>query len=89
MPVHDSVLLRDRDRISRRELDVLACAADGLSAGATAQRLFIQEQTVKFHRSNIFRKLGVNNSTGAVLEAIRRGLLPCPCPNAHRERDSV
>lgn len=55
--------------LTQRELEVLALVADGLSNREIAQRLFVTQQTVKFHLGNIFRKLGVANRTQAARRA--------------------
>jgi DNA-binding NarL/FixJ family response regulator len=61
--------------LTPRELDVLAALADGLSNKAIAARLGISEETVKFHLSAIFGKLGASNRTDAVRQALRRGIV--------------
>ena len=61
--------------LTARELDVLAALADGLSNKAIAARLGISEETVKFHLSAIFGKLGASNRTDAVRQALRRGIV--------------
>jgi DNA-binding NarL/FixJ family response regulator len=48
--------------------------ARGLSNKQISQELWITEQTVKFHLSNIYRKLDVSNRTGAVRWAHENGL---------------
>ena len=40
--------------------------------------LWVTEQTVKFHLSNVYRKLGVANRTEASRWAQLHGLLPLP-----------
>jgi DNA-binding CsgD family transcriptional regulator len=40
-----------------------------------AKRLWVTRQTVKFHLSNIYRKLGVSNRTAAARWAYDKGLL--------------
>jgi LuxR family maltose regulon positive regulatory protein len=62
--------------LSERELEVLAAIAEGLTNQETAQRLFISERTVKWHASNIYGKLQVNNRTQAVARARSLGILP-------------
>jgi DNA-binding NarL/FixJ family response regulator len=52
-------------QLTRRELEILTLVAEGLPNGDIARRLWITEQTVKFHLSNIYRKLGVSNRTQA------------------------
>lgn len=51
--------------ISERESVVLSALARGLSNREIGKELWITEQTVKFHLSNIYRKLGVSNRTEA------------------------
>ena len=68
---------RARDAgLTGRELTVLLCLADGLTAGAIAHRLGCSVRTVGKHSENIHRKLGVRDRLSAVLEAQRRGILP-------------
>jgi DNA-binding NarL/FixJ family response regulator len=54
-----------RAALTAREAQILRLAARGLTNGAIARELWITEQTVKFHLSNIYRKLGVSNRTEA------------------------
>jgi DNA-binding NarL/FixJ family response regulator len=49
--------------------------AQGLSNGLIAKQLWVTEQTVKFHLSNIYTKLGVSNRTAASRVAQLNGLL--------------
>jgi DNA-binding NarL/FixJ family response regulator len=59
---------RQSDRLpglTRREAEVLELVAEGYSNGRVAVLLWVTEQTVKFHLSNIYRKLGVANRTEA------------------------
>ena len=69
--------MRDEDvPLTRRELEILRLAAEGRSNAELARQLWVTEQTVKFHLSNIYRKLGVANRTEAARWAQRNGLLP-------------
>lgn len=52
--------------ISKRELEVLALMADGLSNQEIADKLFVSLNTVKTHSSRLFEKLGVKRRTQAV-----------------------
>lgn len=61
--------------LTARELEVLDALADGLSNKAIAARLGISDETVKFHLSAIFGKLGASNRTDAVRQALRRGVV--------------
>ena len=51
--------------LTRRETEILQLVAEGKSNPEVARTLWITEQTVKFHLSNIYRKLGVSNRTAA------------------------
>jgi len=62
--------------LSQRELEVLLILAQGSSNKEVARRLFISLPTVKWHTSNIYGKLGVQNRTQAVAKARALGLLP-------------
>jgi DNA-binding NarL/FixJ family response regulator len=53
--------------LSRREAEVLNCICDGLSHQETAERLNIADQTVKFHASKVYKKLGVENKQEAII----------------------
>jgi len=61
--------------LSDRELSMLRTLARGLSNKAIGQELWITEQTVKFHLTNIYRKLGVENRTQATRVAYEHGVV--------------
>jgi DNA-binding NarL/FixJ family response regulator len=61
--------------LTKREIEILRLAAEGHSNSQLARMLWVTEQTVKFHLSNIYRKLGVANRTEASRWAQRNGLL--------------
>jgi len=61
--------------LTRREREILILVAEGHSNSAMAKRLWVTEQTVKFHLSNIYRKLGVPNRTAATRWAHEHGLI--------------
>jgi two-component system response regulator DevR len=62
--------------LTRRELEILRLVAEGLSNAELAKMLWVTEQTVKFHLSNIYRKLNVSNRTEASRWAQLNDLLP-------------
>ena len=62
-------------QLTRRELEILRLVAEGHSNSQLAQLLWVTEQTVKFHLSNIYRKLNVANRTEASRWAQLNGLL--------------
>jgi DNA-binding NarL/FixJ family response regulator len=61
--------------LTRREIEILRLTAEGLSNGQMAKSLWVTEQTVKFHLSNIYRKIGVRNRTEASRWAQQNGVL--------------
>jgi NarL family two-component system response regulator LiaR len=65
----------DLSVLTKRELEILARVAEGKSNAAIARELWVTEQTVKFHLSNIYRKLGVANRTAASRWAHEHGVV--------------
>jgi DNA-binding NarL/FixJ family response regulator len=62
--------------LTDRELEILRLVGEGHSNRELARMLWVTEQTVKFHLTNIYRKLGVSNRTEAGRWAQAHGLLP-------------
>jgi DNA-binding NarL/FixJ family response regulator len=62
--------------LTRREEEILRLVAEGHSNAQLARMLWVTEQTVKFHLSNVYRKLDVANRTEAARWAQLNGLLP-------------
>ena len=60
--------------LSARQLDVLRLLVDGRPNKDICRVLNLTESTVKTHLAAIFRKLGVNNRTQAVVAVARRGV---------------
>lgn len=63
------------DELTHRELEVLTLVASGRSNAEISKHLWLSHQTIKFHLTNLYRKLGVHNRTEAALFAYRTGLL--------------
>lgn len=63
----DSTL--QEEPLSNRERDILILISEGLTNKAIADRLYISLSTVKWHTSNIYGKLEVQNRTEAVAKA--------------------
>jgi DNA-binding NarL/FixJ family response regulator len=61
--------------LSERELTILQAVARGLSNQAISREFWITEQTVKFHLTNVYRKLGVSSRTEAARYAFSRGIV--------------
>jgi DNA-binding NarL/FixJ family response regulator len=68
--------------LTRRELEILRLVAEGHSNSELGRMLWVTEQTIKFHLSNIYRKLGVSNRTEASRWAQLNGLLTPQHPGA-------
>ncbi len=64
--------------LTERELTMLEAISRGLSTKAISRELWVSEKTVKFHLTNIYRKLGVHNRTGAMRYAFENGLIASP-----------
>ncbi|HEY5431305.1 MAG TPA: response regulator transcription factor [Solirubrobacteraceae bacterium] len=60
--------------LTDRERSILSAVATGLTTAAISRDLWISEHTIKFHLTNIYRKLGVPNRAGAVRYALEHGI---------------
>ena len=65
----------DRPALTEREQEVLALAAEGLSAARIGERLFLSPATVKTHLAHLYEKLGVSDRAAAVAAAFRHRIL--------------
>ena len=74
-PVLVAVDLPASPALTRREIEILRLVSEGHSNGQLARMLWVTEQTVKFHLSNIYRKLDVRNRTEASRWAQLNGVL--------------
>ena len=61
--------------LTEREKEILGLAAEGYTNQRIARELWVTEQTVKFHLSNTYRKLGVANRTEATRYAYMHDLV--------------
>jgi DNA-binding NarL/FixJ family response regulator len=61
--------------LTERELTIIQLSSRGLSNQAIGRELFVTEQTVKFHLTNVFKKLAVANRTEAARWAFAHGLI--------------
>jgi DNA-binding NarL/FixJ family response regulator len=75
----------DHIALTRRETEILRLVGEGKSNRQLARALWVTEQTVKFHLSNVYRKLDVSNRTEASRWAQLHGLgsveAPPPAPS--------
>lgn len=63
------------ETLTDREREVLHLAAEGLTNAEVAERLCISRRTVETHRSNMMRKLKLENQTDLVRYALRKGVI--------------
>jgi DNA-binding NarL/FixJ family response regulator len=73
--LHTNGLALDATPLTSRQLEILRLVSEGHSNAEVARMLWVTEQTVKFHLSNIYRKLEVANRTEASRWARVSGLL--------------
>ena len=64
-----ATLLAQAQSLSRRERDVAALAAQGLTAREIGEKLFISFRTVQTHLEHVYLKLGLESKR----ELVRRG----------------
>lgn len=80
-PASDASTTRNSDatcdpvQLSERELEIIRMIADGLTNKEVADKLFISAHTVTTHRKNIMGKLGLNNTAGLVMYAVKNGIV--------------
>jgi len=63
------------EELSGRELEILSLMAKGAANKEISAQLNIAQSTVKTHITNIFQKLGVNDRTEAVTQALKKGII--------------
>jgi DNA-binding NarL/FixJ family response regulator len=61
--------------LTERERAILEAVAAGKTTAVISRELWVSEHTVKFHLTNIYRKLGVTNRAVAVRDALQTGLV--------------
>jgi two-component system response regulator NreC len=60
---------------SEQEKHIIECCLEGLPSKLIADRLKISVHTVNWHKSNIFRKLGINGTLELVRFAVKNGIV--------------
>ena len=61
--------------LTEREIEILILIAEGLSNKEIGEKLFISHRTVDSHRTNLMKKVGVNNIAGLIRFAIKTGFV--------------
>lgn len=57
--------------LSEREQEIITLIAEGLTNAVISEKLFLSKHTVNTHRKNIMAKLGVKNTAGIVMYAVK------------------
>ncbi|MBI2967788.1 MAG: response regulator transcription factor [Bacteroidetes bacterium] len=65
----------DPVRVTDREIEIIKLIAGGYTNKEIAAKLYLSSHTVHTHRKNIMSKIGVNNTAGIVMYAVRENLL--------------
>ena len=73
VPLPHRIQAEQREKLTKREREVLQLIAQGLSAKDIARRLTVSEATARNHIQSILNKLGVHSRLEAALYAIERG----------------
>jgi DNA-binding NarL/FixJ family response regulator len=61
--------------LSDRENEIITLIAEGLTNIQIAEQLFLSNHTINTHRKNIMSKLGVKNTAGIVMYAVKTNLV--------------
>lgn len=73
-----TITLEDRQTdeiLSKREIEILRLICKEFSNAEIAEKLFLSVSTIETHRKNIIAKLGVNNTVGLVMYALKNKLV--------------
>jgi predicted ATPase/DNA-binding CsgD family transcriptional regulator len=73
--ISDATAAMDAGPLSRREREVAAMVAHGMTSRQIAERLFIAERTAEGHVERIRNKLGVRSRTEVATWAVEHGLV--------------
>lgn len=74
VPLPQRIRAEQREKLTKREREVLQLVAQGLNAKDIARRLTVSEATARNHIQNILSKLGVHSRLEAALYAIEHGI---------------
>ncbi len=67
--------LRNKVKLSEREIEVLTLTAKEFTGKEIAKSLFISLPTVETHKRNLFEKLDVRNAAGMIRKSFELGIL--------------
>jgi len=61
--------------LTRRELEVLELVTKEFTTAEIAEALFLSVRTIEGHRKNLMNKLGVKNTAGLIIKAVREKII--------------
>ena len=73
--IHDEAFSCEAVLISKRECEIIVLISEGNTNVQIADKLFLSSHTVNTHRKNIMSKLGVKNTAGIVMYAVKTNLV--------------
>jgi DNA-binding CsgD family transcriptional regulator len=73
--IDHGLLTCDPVLMSDRENEIIVLIAEGYTNDQIAEMLFLSKHTVNTHRKNILFKLGVKNTAGIVMYAVKTQLV--------------
>ncbi|MDR2785630.1 MAG: LuxR C-terminal-related transcriptional regulator [Treponema sp.] len=62
--------------LTRREIEIVRCIAEGRTVGETAETLTVSGHTITNHLGNVYRKFGTRNRVEVLKLAVSKGILP-------------
>lgn len=80
---------RDLDFLSEREREVLALICRGKSDVEMSEHLKLSENTIRNHVASLYRKIGVNRRSAAIIWARERGITADALGGKRRNRPPV
>ena len=63
------------EQLTDREREILKLVVEGYKTREIAEMLTISQKTVEGHKTSLMKKLGIDNKTGLVKYALRRGII--------------
>jgi DNA-binding NarL/FixJ family response regulator len=65
-----------KPHLTRREIEIVRCIAEGRTVEETAEALTVSDHTVTNHLGNVYRKFGTRNRVEVLKLAVSKGILP-------------
>ena len=62
--------LKERYNLSPREIEVIELVVQGKSNQEAADKLFVVEKTVKFHLTNVYKKMGIKSRAQLIVKVM-------------------